>query len=66
MQLFKKDDILVGYHGKVVTNIHHTQYCLQLGITCEHVLQIGVPLGDWSTLQVRTVHYRISTLTWDF
>ena len=43
MQSFKKDDVLIDYHGKVVTNINADQYCLQPGVLSEYVLQIAVP-----------------------
>ena len=44
-QPFKKDDVLVDYHGKVVTNINADQYCLQPGVLNEYVLQIAGPPG---------------------
>ncbi|XP_063721445.1 uncharacterized protein LOC134848040 [Symsagittifera roscoffensis] len=43
MQPFKKDDVLVDYHSKVVTNINADQYCLQPGVLSEYVLQIAGP-----------------------
>ena len=43
MQSFKKDDVLVDYHGKVVTYINADQYCLQPGVLSEYVLHIAGP-----------------------
>ena len=43
LQSFKKDDVLVNHHGKVVTNINADQYCLQLGVLSEYVLQVAGP-----------------------
>ena len=43
LQSFKKDDVLMGYHGKVVTNINADQYCLQIGVLSKYVLQIAGP-----------------------
>ena len=45
LQSFKKDDVLVDYHGKVVTNINAGQYCLQPGVLTEYNLQIAGPPG---------------------
>ena len=43
LQSFKKDDVLVNYHGKVVTNINSGQYGLQKGVLSEYVLEIAGP-----------------------
>ena len=43
LQLFKKDDMLVNYHGKVVININADQYRLQTGVLSEYALQIAGP-----------------------
>ena len=43
LQSFTKDDVLVEYHVKVVTNINADQYCLQPGVLSEYVLQIAGP-----------------------
>ena len=43
MQSFKKDDVLVYYHGKVVAIIKADQHCLQPGILSEYVLQSAGP-----------------------
>ena len=33
----------LNHHGKVVTNINADQYCLQLGVLSEYVLQVAGP-----------------------
>ena len=43
LRSFKKDDVLVDYHSKVVTNINADQYCLQPGVLSEYILQIAGP-----------------------
>ena len=43
LQSFKKEDELVDYHGKRVTNINADQYCLQPGVLSEYVLQVAGP-----------------------
>ena len=44
LQLFKKDDVLVDYHGKVVININADYNWLQPGVLSEYVLQNAGPL----------------------
>ena len=43
MQSFKKDDVVVDYHGQVVTIINVDQYCLQPGVLSGYVLKIAGP-----------------------
>ena len=43
LQSFKKDDVLVDYHGKVVININADHNWLQPGVLSEYVLQNAGP-----------------------
>ena len=70
LQSFKKYDMLVGYHGKVVTDIKADQYCLQPGVLSEYLLQIagpprrlidasneGYPLNKWNVCLGRLANH---------
>ena len=66
MQAFKKDGVLLDYHGKGVTKINDDQYCLQPGVLSEHVLQIADRPRRLLDAQMRNACYKMECLPGSF